>query len=92
MYIHKAHLHALVDFYSPVIVVVQLFVDVPQRLQTEAVGVAHAWRHHYETGVCRGHTQKIKQVRDERITVTAVYTLDIAASVVLKLSLAEMLI
>lgn len=50
MLILKAHLHTLVDLYSPVIVVVQLFVDVPQRLQTESVGLAHAWRHHYKTG------------------------------------------
>lgn len=54
---HEAHLHTLVDLYPPVVVVVQLFVDVSQRLQTEAVSLAHAWRHHNETGVCSGHTQ-----------------------------------
>lgn len=45
------HLYALVHLNPPVVVVVQLFVDVPQGLQAEAVGVAHAWRHHYQTGV-----------------------------------------
>lgn len=53
-----AHLHTLVDLYSPVVVVVQLFVDVPQRLQTEAVGLTHARRHHDETGVFRRRKRK----------------------------------
>jgi len=47
-----AHLHALVDLDAAVVVVVQLFVDEPQRLQTEAVVLAYAWRHRCKTGVC----------------------------------------
>lgn len=47
----EAHLHALVDLYAAVVVVVQLLVDVPQCLQAEAVGLAHARRHHYQAGI-----------------------------------------
>lgn len=49
-----AHLHALVDLDAPVVVVVQLLVNVAQRLQAEAVGLAHARRHHHQAGVWEG--------------------------------------
>lgn len=35
-------LHALVDFDAAVVVIIQLLVDVPQRLEAEAVGFVHA--------------------------------------------------
>lgn len=54
MPIYKTHLHTLVDLYPSVIVIIQLFVDVSQRLQTEAVCLAYAWWHHYETGIYEG--------------------------------------
>lgn len=66
----RAHLHALVDLYPPVVVIVQLFVDVSQRLQTEAVGLAHARRHHYETGVCRTKQNRKIEMRRERLRLT----------------------
>ena len=53
-----AYLHALVDLDPPVVVVVQLLVDLVQGLQAEAVGVAYAWRPHRPTRVCRGSKVK----------------------------------
>lgn len=50
----EAHLHAFVDLYPAVVVVVQLLVDVPQRLQAESVGLAHARRHHGQAGIWGG--------------------------------------
>lgn len=50
----EAHLHAFVDLYPAVVVVVQLLVDVPQRLQAETVGLAHARRHHGQAGIWGG--------------------------------------
>lgn len=66
----RAHLHALVDLYPPVVVIVQLFVDVSQRLQTEAVGLAHARRHHYEAGVCGTKQNRKIEMRRERLRLT----------------------
>lgn len=54
MIIYKTYLHTLVDLYPPVIVVIQLFVYVPQSFQTKAVCITQAWWHHYETWVYRG--------------------------------------
>lgn len=50
----EAHLHAFVDLDPAVVVVVQLLVDVPQRLQAETVGLAHARRHHGQTRIWGG--------------------------------------
>lgn len=50
----RAHLHALVDLDAPVVVVIQLLVNVAQRLQAEAVGLTHARRHHHQAGVWEG--------------------------------------
>lgn len=56
--INVHYLHTFVDLYSPIIVIVQLFVDVPQRLQTEAVSLTYAWWHHDKTGVYRRQKKK----------------------------------
>lgn len=62
---YKAHLHALVDLYSPVVVVIQLLVDVAQGFQAEAVVLTYAWWHHYETGVCKRTYKRRLEMRGQ---------------------------